>query len=130
MSTPIDFEAILIKLAITLADDVIRAASEHSFADILADALVREPAPSEVRTAKRARLSSAPVSKSPSGGTDRLISSVVAKLRVAPTGLRAEQLRAALGVDKPTITRALRDGLAAGNVHKTGHKRSTTYFVS
>jgi len=40
-------------------------------------------------------------------------------------GLRAEQIRNTLGVDKPTVTKALTAGLEA----KKGEKRATEYFV-
>ena len=56
---------------------------------------------------------------------DRIVS-VVGK---AASGLRAEQIRAALGVEAKELPRPLADAVSAGRLTKTGQKRATTYFA-
>jgi hypothetical protein len=46
-----------------------------------------------------------------------------------PDGLRAEQIKAALGLEKTELPKPLLEGLASGVLTKTGQKRATTYFA-
>jgi hypothetical protein len=55
------------------------------------------------------------------------IASILAK---HPDGLRAEQLRTALGVEAKELPRPLADALREGKITKTGQKRATTYFAA
>ncbi len=59
----------------------------------------------------------------------RMVESIVSLLQSRPGGLRAEQIREALGVQAKELPRPLADGLAAGRIKKSGQKRATTYFV-
>lgn len=58
-----------------------------------------------------------------------VVDSIVALLGQHSDGLRAEQIRGALGLDAKELPRPLADGLAAGTITKTGQKRATTYFA-
>jgi hypothetical protein len=58
-----------------------------------------------------------------------MIDEIATLLASHPEGLRAEQIRAALGVEAKELPRPLADALAAGRVTKTGQKRATTYFA-
>lgn len=69
----------------------------------------------------------APVGKGKSGGDT--ISAITSLLSSTPAGLRAEQIRTHLKLDKPTVTKALTQALATGSVKKQGQKRATTYFA-
>jgi hypothetical protein len=44
-------------------------------------------------------------------------------------GLRAEQIRAELGMLPKEMPRVLKDGLAARKLTSKGQKRATTYFA-
>jgi len=44
-------------------------------------------------------------------------------------GMRAEQIRGALGVAKNQLVKVINKGLADGSLKKTGEKRATKYFV-
>lgn len=44
-------------------------------------------------------------------------------------GLRAEQIREALGVAKNQLVKVITQGLAEGTLKKTGEKRATKYFA-
>lgn len=58
-----------------------------------------------------------------------MVESIVDLLGRNPEGLRAEQIREALGVEAKELPRPLNDALAAGRVTKSGQKRATTYFA-
>jgi hypothetical protein len=60
----------------------------------------------------------------------RTLGQIVAVLAQHPEGLRAEQLKAALQLDKRELPRPLAEGLGAGTLRKEGNKRATTYFLS
>ena len=59
-----------------------------------------------------------------------VVESIVALLQSYPDGLRAEQIRVALGLEAKELPRPLADGVAAGTLTKTGQKRATTYFLA
>lgn len=58
-----------------------------------------------------------------------MVESIVGLLGRSPEGLRAEQIREALGVEAKELPRPLADALASGRVTKSGQKRATTYFA-
>ena len=45
------------------------------------------------------------------------------------SGLRAEQIRAQLGLQAKEMPRVLREGVASKKLKSKGQKRSTTYYV-
>jgi hypothetical protein len=59
----------------------------------------------------------------------KMIDGIVGLLEKRTEGLRAEQIREALGVEAKELPRPLADALAAGRITKTGQKRATTYFA-
>jgi hypothetical protein len=56
--------------------------------------------------------------------------SIVAHVQKHPRGVRAEQIRAALGIPKNAWMKPLSLALGSKKLKKTGKKRSTTYFPS
>jgi hypothetical protein len=60
----------------------------------------------------------------------RVLDSIVTLLEKSPEGLRAEQIRAALGVQPKELPRPLADGLTLGRLTKSGQKRATAYFAA
>jgi hypothetical protein len=58
-----------------------------------------------------------------------ILEQVVELLRAHPLGLRAEELRAELGLSRAELARPVAEGLARKQIRKTGHKRATTYFL-
>ena len=54
---------------------------------------------------------------------------IVAIVKAAPKGLRAEQIQAKLGIDKRELPRPVAEGLSSKRLIKKGKKRATTYFV-
>lgn len=80
----------------------------------------------------------APALKSKGGRQERrsteditqTLGDILALLEKHPEGLRAEQIREALNLDKKAISKPLAAGIESGALTKTGEKRATTYFAS
>jgi hypothetical protein len=58
-----------------------------------------------------------------------MIESIVDLLGKSSSGLRAEQIRSALGVEAKELPRPLAEALSSGRITKSGQKRATTYFA-
>jgi hypothetical protein len=59
----------------------------------------------------------------------RMVDAIVSLLEKNSSGMRAEQIRGALGVQAKELPRPLADALAEGRISKAGQKRATTYFA-
>ena len=57
------------------------------------------------------------------------LAQVVAVVKKAKGGMRAEQIRTALGMHPKEMPRVLHEGLAKKTLRKKGQKRATTYFA-
>jgi hypothetical protein len=60
---------------------------------------------------------------------DEVVARIVELLAAHPQGLRAEELREALGLRANEMPRPLKQGLDANQLVKEGEKRATTYFL-
>lgn len=60
---------------------------------------------------------------------EKMIESIVGLVIAHPEGMRAEQIRDALGCEAKELPRPLADALTAGRLRKQGQKRATTYFA-
>jgi hypothetical protein len=60
----------------------------------------------------------------------RILENIVAVLAAHPEGLRAEQIKEALGLDKREMPKPIAEGLSTGALKKTGQKRATVYTVA
>jgi hypothetical protein len=60
----------------------------------------------------------------------KTLASIVSLLKGKKAGLRSEQIRDALELDKREIPRVLKMGLAKKAIRSKGQKRSTTYFAA
>lgn len=59
----------------------------------------------------------------------RTLGQIVTLLGSSPEGLRAEQIKEALGLDKREMPRPIAEGLNSGVLAKSGQKRATVYTV-
>ena len=109
-------------LATEFAAGVLAALRSASLEDVLAQSQSQP-----IQTAKRL---STRASKGKSGDPNATINAIVATLRSANEGLRAEQIRGQLGIDKATVTKALTQALVSKVVTKQGEKRATRYFAA
>jgi hypothetical protein len=60
----------------------------------------------------------------------KVLASIVSLLKGKKAGLRSEQIRAALKLDKREIPRVLKMGLAKKAIRAKGKKRATTYSAA
>jgi uncharacterized Zn finger protein len=60
---------------------------------------------------------------------DEVVDRIIELLRRNKRGLRAEQIRAALGLEAKALSRSIAAALAAKKVRTTGRTRATTYFA-
>jgi len=122
------------KIAAQLADELVALVHNSSMAEVFGSgAAAARPAPA-ARAARGPAAPSAPAPKKrgrPFSKPDSsaLVSSIAALLGKNPDGLRAEQIRSTLKVDKPTVTRALTQGLATKALTKKGERRATKYYA-
>jgi hypothetical protein len=59
----------------------------------------------------------------------QMVDAIVDLLGKSPDGLRAEQIRDALGCEAKELPRPLAEAVSGGRVTKAGQKRATTYFA-
>jgi hypothetical protein len=86
------------------------------------------PAPAAAKPAKKT--STGRLARRSAEDIGGVVQSIVSLLESNPNGLRAEQIRGALGLDAKELPRPLADGLSAGTITKQGQKRATTYFAA
>lgn len=121
-------------LAKTFAAQVLTAIRSSSLEEILGQAV----APRTTRTAKGAKAPKAPSAAKAPRRRGRLarrsvdqiqtqLASVVALLKKSPKGLRSEEIRNVLKLDRREVPRVLAEGLKSKAVRKTGAKRATNY---
>jgi len=63
------------------------------------------------------------------GALERVVDRIVELLSKSSKGLRAEQIRAKLGLSAKELPRPIAMALAAKRIRKVGQKRATTYFT-
>ena len=63
------------------------------------------------------------------GDIANTLAKVVGLLKGKKSGLRAEQIRGALRLDRREMPRVLREGIAKKALRSKGAKRATTYFT-
>jgi anti-sigma factor ChrR (cupin superfamily) len=83
------------------------------------------PATKAAATAKKGRLA-----RRTPAEIAKALEQVVALLKGSKGGLRSEQIRAQLKMDKKELPRVLKEGLAKKVLKSKGEKRSTTYSVA
>jgi hypothetical protein len=123
-------------LAASFASEVVRAIQGASLEEILGEVGGAKGGPGRPRRSPAVESASAPkVRKSGrlprrsaediKGSLDR----VHGLLKAAKSGLRSEEIRKALKLDKREIPRVLKEGLASKKLTSKGQKRATTYFA-
>ena len=135
---PSNFHAQLSTLTSSFASDVLDAIKGASLADLRTangSRVGRAPAaktkaPTEPPSAaKRPRAGGRLARRSPediAGALDK----ITALVRKHKDGLRAEEIRASLGMQSKEMPRVLSEGLTKRKLKKKGEKRATTYFAA
>jgi hypothetical protein len=128
------------RLAEDFASGVMRAIRSSSLEDILGQQgdSPRRGRPRSVSSASPSSVPvSRPVTKRSTGRLGRrstedleaVAASIVSLVRKHPKGLRSEQIRKELGIEKREWLRPLGVALSSHGLTKKGEKRSTTYFA-
>ncbi len=126
-------------LASSFADSVVEAIRSSSLEELLSESGARPKAQTAERipkSAPKAALTKAPrVTSSgrlPRRSADDIaaeLAKIVALVQKHKDGLRAEQIRAELGLQAKELPRVLKEGLASRALRSRGQKRATTYFA-
>jgi hypothetical protein len=124
------FQSHIEELAVAFASRVVVAARQATIADLLETS---RKAPSRTPV----ELAAAPRPAAPPGrlrrrsleDIERALRAVVTLLASSRGGLRAEQIRSQLGLDRREIPRLLKHGLETKRLVAKGEKRATTYRV-
>jgi hypothetical protein len=127
-------------LAAEFAHNLLRALRNASLEEILAETASGHSAVGGGR--RRGRPAAGAVAVAAGGGRGRrlrrrsvgdinaVVQKIVALLKANKKGLRAEEIRVKLGLDRREIPRPLAEALSKKLVSKKGKKRATTYFAA
>jgi hypothetical protein len=120
-------------LAATFTAGVLAAIRTASIEDLLAESgtsprASRAPAAAAPRAA-RGRRATGRLPRRSAADIGAMIDDIVGLLRQSPKGLRAEAIRASLGLQAKEMPRPLKEAVEAGRIGKSGQKRATTYFL-
>ncbi len=136
-----ELQAAIRQLAENFAEGVLAAVRSASLEDIRSHA--GAPPVATRRGPGRPRRNAAPAAaaaepprakrgrrpKGAGASPDVTVDRIVYLVRKAPQGLRSEDLRARLQLDKIPFRQAAAKAIAANLITKTGEKRSTTFFA-
>jgi hypothetical protein len=136
------------ELASSFASSVLHAIRTASIEDLLSESGgggVRRPGrpPAAARAARaEAPAAAAPAARAAggrrkggrlarrnAGDIAEVIDRIVGLLKSSPKGLRAEEIRAKLGLQSKELPRPLKEAVEGGRLSKAGQKRATTYFL-
>jgi hypothetical protein len=117
--------------------DALRSASIDELADVAGRGAPSRRGPGRPRSAGDGSVAAAPkrrgrggrLGRRSAGDITRMIESIVEALQKSAAGLRAEQIREALGVEAKELPRPLAEAISSGRITKSGQKRATTYFA-
>jgi hypothetical protein len=115
-------------LASAFAARVVAAIRESSLEELFAQSSARSPSSSRAAPAAH-RSGGGRLARRSEGDIAAVIDQIVELLRQHPKGLRAEEIRAALGLESKEMPRPIKEGLEAGRFTRSGHKRATTYLA-
>lgn len=139
---PISLRSSLNHLASSFADAVLAAIRGSSLDELLAETgggtpkrgpgrpkaattIVKPTASAVPRSSKAGRLPRRSVED-----IAKLLGEIIAVVKRNKEGLRAEQIRAELGLQAKEMPRILKEGLGTKKLKTKGQKRATTYFVA
>jgi hypothetical protein len=123
-------------LAAQFTDQVLEAIRSASLDELLGESrgssrpAARAPAGAATRPqAARAAKSGGRLPRRSAEDLSNVVGQIVALLKTRKDGLRAEQIREELGIDRKELPRPLKVGLEAKKLLSKGQKRATTYFA-
>jgi hypothetical protein len=125
-------------LASSFASEVVRAIQGASLDEILGEVSGAKRGPGRPRQSRVTESAPAQAPKTRKSGRlarrspediKASLDKVRGLLKGAKSGLRSEEIRKALKLDKREIPRVLKEGLASKKLTSKGQKRATTYFA-
>jgi Fic family protein len=120
-------------LASSFASSVLQAIKGASLEELLGGSRSVERGSPAVRSGSRKATRQSSPGRLPRRSAQdigKALDGVVTLVKKNKAGLRAEQIRAALGVQSKELPRVLSEGLARKVLKKKGQKRATTYFAA
>jgi hypothetical protein len=136
---PISLRSSLDDLASSFAESVLAAIRGSSLDELLAETGTGIPKRGPGRPKGPEKVTTPPTAKrtTKSGRLPRrsvediakLLGEIIAVVKRNKEGLRAEQIRAELGLQAKEMPRILKEGLATKKLKTKGQKRATTYFA-
>lgn len=114
------------RLAAELVDAILEAVKGASFEEITGWAGTPKRGPGRPKKANGAKTAGKRVRRT-AAEIQAEAKRVAAALKKHPKGLRSEQIRAELKVEKKDLPRVLKEALALKLVKSSGQKRATTY---
>jgi hypothetical protein len=137
--------SILQELADRFASDVLAAVRSASLQELLAEAggeatrrsttkaapsVPRAPSAPRAAGGRSIRIVGGKLARRSQADIDSTLGLVVAALKATPEGMRSEEIRDFLKLDKRELPRVLGAGLAKKALKSKGRKRATTYFAA
>jgi hypothetical protein len=128
-------------LASSFADSVLQAIKGASLEELLTEGNVRgggngraprsspKTTPKAAPAAAKGARSSRRLPRRSAEDIQQSLEEVAGLLKKHPDGLRAEQIRAELGMEAKEMPRILKQGLSSKALKSKGQKRATTYFA-
>ena len=108
--------------------DALRSASLEEITGVASGARASRPRSPAAEPAARKRAAGR-LARRTADDIQGMVRTIVDLVAKHPDGLRAEQIRAALGVDAKELPRPLAEAVETGALTKSGQKRATTYTV-
>jgi Fic family protein len=128
---PTSLQSKLASLADSFASAVLDTIRSTSLSELISDSgrpasagQASRPTPKAERASSRGRLK-----RRSAEDIAEALNQVAALVKGHKNGLRAEQIRAQLGMQSKEMPRVLAEGLAKKKLKKRGQKRATTYFA-
>jgi hypothetical protein len=118
-------------LAERFASDVLAAIRGASIEDLVAETGGAKGTPGPARGMRPgARTDGGRLARRTAEDIDSTLGLVVAALRATPEGMRSEEIRDFLKIDKRALPRVLARGLQTKKLRSKGQRRGTTYFAA
>lgn len=109
--------------------DALRSASLEEITGVTSGARGARPRAAATETSAKKRGGGGRLARRTADDIQGMVQTIVDLVAKHEGGLRAEQIRASLGVDAKELPRPLAEAVASGALTKSGQKRATTYSV-
>jgi hypothetical protein len=116
-------------LAAQFTDQVLEAIRSASLDELVGGSGAARATPATGPRAPRAPKSSGRLPRRSAEDLSNVVGQIVALLKTRKDGLRAEQIREELGLERKELPRPLKAGLEAKKLVSKGQKRATTYYA-